>query len=175
MQYTALNTIPALTGKSREIRILFADIANEALLKGRTQEEAIFQGLALVKQKEQKEIKKFVKPHVPRHLQAILDLKNNPQASQEALSALQIENPTEDTLASGKEIVGAEFDAKGRLILKFKDGKTIVSNVAPITAVEHSVIVVGDGNGTAPVDGSVDGGAATSVFQPVEIINGGTA
>lgn len=146
MQYTALNTIPSLAGKPREIRVLFADIANEALTKGRTQDEAIFQGLAIVQQKEQKEIKKYVKPSVPRHVQAILDLKNNPQASQEALSTLQIENPTEDTLTSGKEVVGAEFDARGRLILKFKDGKTITSNVAPITVERTSIVVTSSGN-----------------------------
>ena len=36
MQFTALETIPSLQGKSREIRLLFAETANTALAKGRT-------------------------------------------------------------------------------------------------------------------------------------------
>lgn len=159
MQFTALSTIPSMEGKSRELRVLFAEIANEALSKGRTTDEAIFQALSVVRQKEQKEVQKFVKPSIPKHLQALLDLKNNPQAHQEALSALEIENPVEDTLPPEKEIAGIEFDAKGRLILKFRDGKTIVSNVAPITAVESSVVVV-DGK-------SSTGAVGTLVFQAI--------
>jgi hypothetical protein len=152
--FTALKTIPQLEGKPRELRVLFADTANEALSKGRSTDEAIFKGLALVKQVEQKTIKKFVKPSVPRHLQAILDIKNNPQASQEAL-----EDPeaAKASLPLGNDVVGAQFDVKGRLILKLADGKTIVSNVAPITAVEHSVVVVQTATGTGTVSTETEG------------------
>jgi hypothetical protein len=152
--WTALNTLPSLEGKPRDIRVLFADIANEALLNGRSTDEAIFKGLALVKQKEQKEIKKFIKPSVPRHLQAILDIRNNPQAYQEALQEPQI---AKANLPQGNDVVGAQFDAKGRLILKLADGKTIVSNVAPITAVEHSVVVVQTATGTGTVSTETEG------------------
>ena len=177
MQFTALETVPSLQGKSREIRLLFAETANAALAKGRTLDEATFQGLAVVKQKEQQSIKKYVKPSVPSHLQAILDLKNRPQASQNGSGEFEIEKASEDNQAVSKEVVGAEFDAKGRLTLKFADGKSITSNVAPITAVETNVIVVGDGGTNTIVsgDGGVDGGSATSVFQPLEILDGGSA
>jgi hypothetical protein len=81
-------------------------------------------------------------------------------------------------LDAGKEIVGVEFDSNGRLTLKFKDGKKITSNAAPITAIEQSVVVVENGTGgggTTPIDTGVDGGSATSVFKNIELIDGGTA
>lgn len=156
MQFTALNTVPSLEGKPREIRVLFAETANEALAKGRTEDEAIFQGLAIVKQKEQKGVVKSIKPSAPMHLQAILNIRNAPQTLPEPLGEALIEKSTKDSLASGKEVIGAEFDAKGRLVLKFKDGKTLISNVAPITAVETSVIVVG-GNSISGADEVIEG------------------
>lgn len=175
--FTALNTIPFLAGKSREIRVLFADTANEALTQGRSHDEAVFKALAIVKQTEQKSIKKFVKPSVPLHLQALLDLKNNPNRHQEALQELEKAKTTTDSQQPSNDVVGAVFDSKGRLILKLKDGKTITSNVAPVTAVETNVIVVGDGTGGSTVigDDDVDGGSATSVFKPAENVDGGSA
>ena len=175
MQYTALNTIPQLQNKSRELRLLFADTANEALTQGRSESEAIFKGLAIVKQTEQKSIKKFVKASVPSHLQALLDLKNNPNRHQEALQEPEI---AKANLPQGNDVVGAQFDSKGRLILKLADGKTITSNVAPVTAVETNVIVVGDGTTTTDpteIDENIDGGAASHVFKPIEIVDGGGA
>ena len=139
--FTALKTIPQLEGKPRELRVLFADTANEALNQGRSESEAIFKGLAIVKQTEQKSIKKFVKAPVPSHLQALLDLKNNPNRHQEALQEPEI---AKANLPQGNDVVGAQFDSKGRLILKLADGKTITSNAAPVTAVETNVIVVGN-------------------------------
>lgn len=179
MQFTALNTLPSLEGKPRDIRLLFAETANAALSKGRTEDEAIFKALAIVKQKEQSLIKKYVKPSVPKHLQAILDIRNTPQTSPDAPDALEIEKSTKGSLTGDKEVVGVEFDAKGRLILKFKDGKTIVSNVAPITAVETNVVVIGENGQTivtgAGLDHGVDGGSATSVFKVLEEVDGGAA
>lgn len=40
MPWSAMKTIPALEGKPREQRELFAEVANEALSKGRTEQEA---------------------------------------------------------------------------------------------------------------------------------------
>jgi hypothetical protein len=157
MMWTALNTLLSLEGKPRDIRVLFADTANAAISAGRTKDEAIFTALAVVKQKERSTIKKYVKPSVPLHLQAILDLKNTPRPSQEELQQLEEANQPKDSLDVGKEVVGAEFDSKGRLTLKFKDGKKIVSNVAPITAVEHSVVVVQTTTGTGTVSTETEG------------------
>lgn len=141
--FTALNTIPSLAGKSREIRVLFADTANEALVQGRSESEAIFKALNVVKLKEQQSIKKFVPQSVPAHLAAILNVRSVSNLAQEAQQQLEKEKATLSSQQPSNDVVGAVFDSKGRLVLKLKDGKTITSNVAPITAVEHNVIVVG--------------------------------
>lgn len=172
MSWSALETIPSLSGKTREIRVLFADVANTALLKGRTTDEAIFQGLAAVKSKEKQSIVKQLRPSIPSHLKAILSVRDNPPE-------LQIEKSTEGSQTSVDAIKSIQFDASGKLIMKFDNGKTLTSNVAPITVSEHSVIVVGDGSGTGggttPVDEGLDGGSATSVFKPSEVMDGGGA
>ena len=143
MQYTALSTHPILQGKSRELRIIFADVYNNSVQQGRTHEEAIFKGLAIVKQVEQKSVKKFVKPSIPSHLKALLDLKNNPNRHQEVEQNLETEQSLEVSAHSNKDIIGASFDSQGRLILKFKDGTNMTTNPAPVIAVETNVIVVG--------------------------------
>lgn len=180
MQYTALSTHPTLQGKSREIRLLFADTANEALAQGRSESEAIFKALNIVKLKEQQSIKKFVPQSVPAHLAAILNVRSASNLAQEALQAAEIEKATLSSQQPSNEVVDAKFDPQGRLILKLKDGKTITSNVAPITAVETNVVVVGSSDSTTTVDPdlideSLDGGSATSVFKPLEIVDGGGA
>jgi hypothetical protein len=183
MQFSALNTIPSLEGKPREVRLLFAEAANAAIAKGRTTDEAIFQALAKVKSSSDSKAKKPIKPKKPRHLQALLDITNTftpvaaSDSSQTAITASLLAKGAEGINAAAKDIVSAEFDAKGRLILKFRDGKTIMSNVAPITAVEHSVVVVENGSGgsSLPQDHATDGGSATSVFKNTEVIDGGSA
>jgi hypothetical protein len=170
MSYSALQTIPQLSAKPREVRLLFAEVANAALSQGRSNDEAIFKGLASVKQLERQTVKNYVRPTVPSHLQAILDLKGQTPYVE----------PTPEPEKVAAEITSANFDADGRLTLKFADGKKVVSNVAPITAVSNSVVVV---NGTTDsttvdpdlVDESLDGGSATSVFKPIEVVDGGGA
>jgi hypothetical protein len=171
MSYSALQTIPQLSVKSREVRLLFAEVANAALAQGRSNDEAVFKGLASVKQLERQTIKKYVKPSVPAHLQAILNLKN------QAPYVEPVPLPEKPVSA---EITSAQFDDSGRLTLKFADGKKITSNVAPVVALQSSVVVV---NGTTDsttvdpdlVDESLDGGSATSVFKPIEVVDGGGA
>jgi hypothetical protein len=154
--FTALNTLPSLEGKPRDIRVLFADTANTALNSGRSEDEAIFKGLAVVKQAEQFSIKKYTRPVIPLHLQAILDLKNAPKPSKEELQELEKANEPVSSLQAGKEIVSAEFDYQGRLTLKFKDGKKIISNVAPVTAVQNTVVVTASG-GTGTISTETEG------------------
>lgn len=178
--FSALNTIPSLAGKSREIRVLFADTANQALEQGRSTDEAIFKALNVVKLKEQQSIKKFVPQSVPAHLQAILNVRSASNLAQEALQAAEKEKASLDSQQASNEVVDAKFDPQGRLVLKLKDGKTITSNVAPITAVETNVVVVGSSDSTATIDPdlideSLDGGSATSVFKPLEVVDGGGA
>lgn len=143
MTYTALSTHSTLQGKSREIRLLFADTANEALTQGRSESEAIFKALNVVKLKEQQSIKKFVPQVVPAHLSAILNVHSASNLAQEAQEQLEKEKAIVDASSSNKDIVGASFTPDGKLVLKFKDGTSIKTNQAPVTAVEHNVVVVG--------------------------------
>lgn len=177
MQYTALSTVPSLAGKARELRELFAEVANSSLSEGRTEDEAIFKGLACVKQKEQLQVNKFIKPVIPAHLRAILDLKGIPQATRLAQGELEKAKVTLGSQEPQQSITSAVFNAKGQLVLKFSDGSSIITNPAPVTVVETSVVVVGGGSGgsAVPNDGAVDGGSATSVFKPIEKLDGGTA
>lgn len=143
MTYTALSTHPSLQGKSREIRLLFADTANESLAQGRSESEAIFKALNIVKLKEQQSIKKFIPQVVPAHLAAILKVRSTANLAQEAQEQVEKEKSIVDASSSNKDVVGASFTPDGRLILKFKDGTSIKTNQAPVTAVEHNVVVVG--------------------------------
>lgn len=144
MQFTALNTIPQLEGKSREIRLLFAETVNHALSKGRCQDEAILNGLAVVRQKEQVKTIKSIKPSQPLHLKALLDVRNTLKVSQNNQEALEKASVVPTQLDKSKEISGASFTEDGRLILVFKDGSKIETNRAPIQAVETNVIVVNE-------------------------------
>lgn len=168
--FTALNTIPSLTGKSREIRVLFADTANESLAQGRSESEAIFKALNIVKLKEQQSIKKFIPQVVPAHLAAILKVRSAANLAQEAQEQVEKEKATLSNQEQSNDVVGAVFDSQGRLVLKLKDGKTITSNVAPVTSVEHNVVVVsGDGTSTNPIGTNTD----TAIITTSEILSAG--
>jgi hypothetical protein len=145
-----MKTLPSLEGKSRELRELFAEVANSALSEGRTGDEAIFKGLAVVKQKEQVQVKKFTKPAIPAHLRALLDLKGIPQATRLAQEELEDAAASLGSQEPQQGITSAVFNAKGQLVLKFGDGTSITTNPAPVTVVEHSVVVKEVSSNTAP-------------------------
>jgi hypothetical protein len=119
MAWSATNTIPAMQGKSKELKELFATVANAALDKEQTQEEAIFAGLSAVKIKEKKN--QPVKPKVPAHMQALRSLSGSPyEMTSKAVGDQPISNDP-------NLIVGAEFDSVGHLVILFKDGKKITT------------------------------------------------
>lgn len=173
--FTALNTLPILSAKSRELRELFADTANDALSKGRSYDEAVFKGIAIVRTKEQATITKSARPPQPVHLRALLDIRKASQTDYNAHEELEKAIGTPTQQETSKELSAASFTDDGRLVLKFKDGSVIETNRAPIQAVETSVVVIGDNTVTSTTDEAMDGGSATSVFKPQELIDGGTA
>ena len=89
--FTAIETIPSMKGKTRDLRVLFADTVNEALTQGRSESEAIFKALNVVKLKEQQSIKKFTPQAVPAHLSAILNVRSASNLAQEAQEQLEKE------------------------------------------------------------------------------------
>ena len=153
------NTHVLLKNKSIELRQLFAKHANAALTKGRTLEEASYSGLSAVKLAERKQqaILKQQKPKavVPEHLQAVLDLLKNPP-----------EQPTSDDNTSGntnvassslnaamilknalpadpnRSLIGADFDADGRLVLRFDTGETITTTEGNIREYIERIVTI---------------------------------
>lgn len=120
MAWSATNTIPAMQGKSKELKELFAKVANAALDKEQIQEEAIFAGLSAVKIQEKKN--QPVKPKVPAHMQALRSLSGSPY---------EMTSKAVDT--QGAQIVltpsiqAIDIDATGHIVLLMSDGKRIVS------------------------------------------------
>lgn len=145
MPWSTENSIPSIQNKSKELRALFAKVANEALTKGQTEEEAVFAGLSAVRIQENKnkpKVKKSIKPEIPSHLKFIIENHNKPKEVEvekksegskvepkirkEFLGANAIESD------STRSLVSARWDDKGRLILQFDDGEKITTSPVPI-------------------------------------------
>jgi len=143
-------TLPALKDASLEERKAFAKVANAALLKGESEKDAIVAGLAAAKN-----AKDVQKAKLPKHLQVILDIVDSarntplvePQEPQQDAPERSVSssswfsstihtpeaiNATEDVLkasmSQGRNLIGANFDTKGALILRFDNGDTIRTN-----------------------------------------------
>lgn len=190
------NTHVLLKNKSIELRQLFAKHANAALTKGRTTEEASYSGLSAVKlaERKQQELLKQQKPKavVPEHLQAVLDLLKNPQNA--------LGSPTSDDSTSGdttiassglnaammlknalpadpnRSLIGADFDADGRLVLRFDTGETITTTEGNIREYIERIVTIA---APASSGGSGGGDLPTSINSPktgeVLVYNEGTA
>lgn len=118
MAWDAINTVPAMHGKSLALRELFAKTANAALAKGQTSEEAIFSGMSAVKIQEKKtQQPKAVAPKVPAHLAAIRSYTEPYNMVSKAVE----QAPAPPTVKA------AEFDAQGHLVLLMSDNTTIAT------------------------------------------------
>jgi hypothetical protein len=118
MAWDAINTVPTMYGKSLALRELFAKVANAALAKGQTEEEAKFSGLSAVKIEEKKTAKpKAVPPKIPAHLAAVRSYTEPYNMVSKAVESV----PTAPTVKS------AEFDGQGRLVLLMSDNTTITT------------------------------------------------
>lgn len=123
MAWSATNTIPAMQGKTSALKELFAKVANAALEKGQTQEEAIFSGMSAVKIQEKKnQPPKPVKPKVPAHLEAVRSLSGSPYEMTSKAA-----NPQPPTQALSPSIQAVEFDNEGHLVVLMPDGRRIVT------------------------------------------------
>lgn len=143
-------TIPALKDASLEERKAFAKVANAALNEGKSEKDAIIAGLSSAKN-----AKAIHKAKLPQHLQAILDIvdsarnapeiepQDTPQNAPErsvsssnwfssTIHTLDDSNAAESVLkaseGTARNLIGANFDTKGALILKFSNGDTIRTN-----------------------------------------------
>lgn len=137
MVWTASNTIPEMKGKSLKLRELFAKIANAALNKGMTEEEAIFSGSKAVKIEEAKTAPaKVTAPKLPSHLQVIKDI-----ASKQAEPVVKVS--AEVTIPAN--IISADIDKTGRLVLSMSDGtKVTTKSTIPKETISQNVTVSND-------------------------------
>lgn len=131
MAWDAINTVPAMHGKSLALRELFAKVANAALAKGQTEEEAIFSGISAVKIQENKnKPAKATTPKVPAHLAAVRQL---------SADAFSLAKAAEPLRADPITIKAAEFDAQGHLIILMSDGSRIVTKGKAIENIEQKI------------------------------------
>lgn len=152
MPWSARDTIDPVKNKSLALRQVFAEVANEALERGRTESEAVFAGLAAVsasekkKAEERKETLKVSKEQQPLHLKLVLDAAKNKQELK--TKAQQEVQQITDT----SRVVSARFNDSNQLILTFADGAKVISNPLDSTSVVENYISVvqssGDDAGT---------------------------
>lgn len=123
MAWSAINTISAMQGKSLKLRELFAKVANAALEKGQSEQEAIFAGTSAVKIQEKKDAPpKQVTPKVPAHVQAVRSFENHYEMVSKAV---------EPSLPQ-TSIQAVEFDNEGHLIVLMKDGTKVISKTKAV-------------------------------------------
>lgn len=122
MPWSATKTIPALENKSEEVKRIFADAANSALDRGRSEEEAVFAGLAAVKNHEKKIV--------------------NKSAVKVPISLHKKEEVEKAVISTNTKVSSAQWGQDGRLILNMSDGKKVVSPPIPFDRnVEQHVTV----------------------------------
>jgi cation transport regulator ChaB len=161
-------TIPALRNKPEKLRQIFAEVANAALERGLSEEEAIYAGLAAVKLEENKNNRKGpivkvkqpdAKEHnLPQHVRVLLEkkLEVNDQPPRNKINPALLPWKTLDT-DHPRSIISANFDKNGRLMIVFDDGEKIVTDPVPVSETIQNYISVtqSSDSGVGPI---VDGG-----------------
>lgn len=139
MPWTADKTIPAMQNRSRKAREIFAEVANAALARGLSEEEAIFAGIAAANRAENtKKINKIEKPPVPQHVKAVIEAARKAKDQQEEVLQKKKINPAylpQNTLDADTQrtVISVDWDEKGRLVLLFSDGEKIVTSPVPVS------------------------------------------
>lgn len=136
MAWDAINTVPAMHGKSLALRELFAKVANAALAKGQTEQEATFAGTIAVKIEEKKnQPAKAQPPKVPAHLAAVRSFSEPYSMVSKAVEPAPV-------VANVKS---AEFDNQGHLVLLMSDNTKLVSKTKAVQEnIEQSVYITKD-------------------------------
>ncbi len=139
--YTTSNCPDSINNKPLEQRQLFVAVANENITKGRSIEEANLAGLLAVKQKYRPE--KLTKRKIPDHIALLTKAKESTVKSTDS-------NPKFHQAFLGKQalvpaernLVSADFDSEGRLVLMFDTGEKITTKPAPAEQVTVNRTVV---------------------------------
>lgn len=136
MAWDAINTVPAMHGKSLALRELFAKVANTALAKGQTEQEATFAGTIAVKIEEKKnQPAKAQPPKVPAHLAAVRSFTEPYSMVSKAV----------EPAPAVTNVKSAEFDNQGHLVLLMSDNTKLVSKTKAVQEnIEQSVYITKD-------------------------------
>lgn len=134
MPWSATHSIPALSHKTEEVKKLFAEVANDALGKGKSEKDAIAAGLAAVRNHEIKnKVKKSLEePKVPAHVKAVMEVAKASEQKEEPRIRQAFLGKNALTPDSSRSLVSASWDDFGRLILQFDDGQKITTSKIPI-------------------------------------------
>ena len=153
--FTVIDAIPVLKNKPREIREIFATKANSKLAEGFSRDEAITAGLSAVQLFEKSVIATKKAFNAPLGQQETLKrfLKSPETAQIEA----EIEKAEGSSQNTDNPLIAASFDEDAKLILKFKDGRVVVSNPVPIIAIERQVIVIGESGRQGTISSDTEG------------------
>lgn len=162
MPWSTENTLPSLKNKSKETRELFAKVANEALSKGRTEDEAITAGLAAVANLQRKTQKAFTPYKPPSHLTALLAPKKEQEAKPEEPKVDPLKESLKKALLPKgslpsnveRNLIKVEVDPSGRLVFYFDTGEKIVTEEIKKTINLDQYVSVTTGSPTIDSQGS---------------------
>lgn len=143
MPWSKTNTISSMKNKSDALKQVFADAANSALAKGRSEEDAVFAGLAAVKiaEKKQEQTRKASEPlkqPLPSHVLAVIQKK--------------LVEPSGESQSQDRNLISADFDKFNRLVLTFDNGDKIVSRQVEIKEMIEQYISVASPGPSNPFD-----------------------
>lgn len=138
-------TLPSLKNKSLEVREIFAKVANDALERGLSEEEAITAGISAVSRHERKKLqvskvlleeqKKAIKEKVetvPLHLSVILEAANNKrELEKQAKTPTDVRNEiiNEVITLMGKTVVDMQVEGE-EVVLIYSNGKRVRRKLA---------------------------------------------
>lgn len=191
MPWSLSNLPPALKNKSEEQKKIFIRVANEALKNGRTEEEAIFAGLASAnnlgtRKKAVEKVARVVPSHVPKRVPE--DLVEASKAVREASFGREVlvdalgNTFSKNVLPIRREFLGdealptdvqrnlvyADFNDKNELVLRFDTGEELVTKSIAVEQIyEQFVSIYGSKKQESPISPS----GLTSLEFPLSGLN----
>jgi hypothetical protein len=165
MPWSLSNLPPALKNKTEEQKKIFIRVANEALKNGRTDQEAIFAGLAATnnlgtRKKAVEKVVKVTPSHVPKKVQedlvdtskAVLEASFGREVLTDALGNTYSKNvlpirreflgdealPTD----TDRNLVYADFNDNNELVLRFDTGEEIVTKSIAVEQIYEQFVSI---------------------------------
>lgn len=185
MPWSLSNLPPALKNKSEEQKKIFIRVANEALKNGRTEEEAIFAGLASAnnlgtRKKAVEKVARVVPSHVPKRVpeevveasKAVREASFGREVLVDALGNTFSKNVLpirreflgDEVLPTDvqRNLVYADFNDKNELVLRFDTGEQLVTKSIAVEQIYEQFV---------SIYGSKNASSSTSLEFPLSGLN----